>query len=77
MLPHTDAERPAPPCGIYGTAAHGVEVRVGFSSEDLLRSQVPTEIGAARESLLSGGSGNREGARAETEAIERFPAACG
>jgi len=36
-------------CGIYGTDAPGVEVRVSYGPEDLLRSQVAIEIGAARE----------------------------
>ena len=36
-------------CGIYGTDAPGVEVRVGYGPDDLLRSQVAIEIGAARE----------------------------
>jgi|SRR5688572_19886031 len=35
-------------CGIYRTAARGVEVRCGYGEEDLLRSQLAREIGAAR-----------------------------
>jgi hypothetical protein len=35
-------------CGIYRTDA-GLEVRVGYSAEDLLRSQLAVEIGSARE----------------------------
>jgi hypothetical protein len=35
-------------CGIY-TDAPGLEVRVGFGDDDLLRSQRTAEIGSARE----------------------------
>jgi hypothetical protein len=35
-------------CGIYRTDA-GLEVRVGYGPEDLLRSQFAIEIGAARD----------------------------
>lgn len=36
-------------CGIYRTEAPGLEVRCGYSDEDLLRSQRTAEIGSARE----------------------------
>jgi hypothetical protein len=36
-------------CGIYRTDGPGVEVRAGFSEDDLLRSQRTPEIGSARE----------------------------
>jgi hypothetical protein len=36
-------------CGIYRDAAPGLDVRCGFSEEDLLRSQRSPEIGSARE----------------------------
>jgi hypothetical protein len=36
-------------CGVYRTDAPGLEVRVGYSEEDLLRSQRTADIGSARE----------------------------
>jgi hypothetical protein len=36
-------------CGIYRTEGPGLEVRAGFSEDDLLRSQRTAEIGSARE----------------------------
>ena len=36
-------------CGIYRTAAPGLEVRAGYSEDDLLRSQRTAEIGSARQ----------------------------
>ena len=36
-------------CGVYRTDAPGLEVRAGFSGDDLLRSQRTLEIGSARE----------------------------
>jgi hypothetical protein len=36
-------------CGIYLTEGPGLEVRAGFSEDDLLRSQRTAEIGTARE----------------------------
>jgi hypothetical protein len=36
-------------CGIYRTEAPGVEVRAGFSEDDLIRSERTAEIGSARE----------------------------
>lgn len=36
-------------CGIYEDGAPGVEVRAGFSEDDLQRTQRVTEISAARE----------------------------
>ena len=36
-------------CGIYSDAAPGLDVRVGFSEDDLLRSQRAAEIGTARD----------------------------
>jgi len=33
-------------CGIYRTGAPGLEVRAGYSDEDLLRSQRAAEIGS-------------------------------
>jgi hypothetical protein len=36
-------------CGIYRDAAPGLEVRCGYSEEDLLRSQRTAEIGTARD----------------------------
>jgi hypothetical protein len=36
-------------CGIYADNAPGVEVRAGFTEEDLLKSQRTAEIGTARE----------------------------
>jgi hypothetical protein len=36
-------------CGIYRDSARGVEVRTGFSDDDLLRSERAAEIGNARE----------------------------
>lgn len=36
-------------CGIYADNAPGLEVRAGFSEEDLLKSQRSAEIGSARE----------------------------
>jgi hypothetical protein len=36
-------------CGIYRDAAPGLDVRCGFSDEDLVRSQRAAEIGRARE----------------------------
>jgi hypothetical protein len=36
-------------CGIYRTTAPGVEVRAGYSDDDLLRSQRTAEIGSARQ----------------------------
>jgi hypothetical protein len=35
-------------CGLYRTDGPGLEVRAGFSDEDLLRSQRTAEIGIAR-----------------------------
>jgi hypothetical protein len=35
-------------CGIYRTAAPGVEIRCGYSEDDLLRSQLAPGISAAR-----------------------------
>ncbi len=36
-------------CGIYRTAAPGLEVRCGYGEEHLLRSQRVAEIGSGRE----------------------------
>src|SRR5687768_7319430 len=36
-------------CGIYRNAAPGLEVRAGFSEDDLVRSQRTAEISSARE----------------------------
>lgn len=36
-------------CGIYAIGAPGLEVRVGYSAEDLLYSKVEPEIESARE----------------------------
>jgi hypothetical protein len=36
-------------CGIYADNAPGLEVRAGFSEEDLLKSRRTAEIGTARE----------------------------
>jgi hypothetical protein len=36
-------------CGIYRTEGPGLEVRAGFSDDDLLRSQRTAEIGSARD----------------------------
>jgi hypothetical protein len=36
-------------CGIYRTQGPGVEVRAGFSEDDLVRSQRTADIGSARE----------------------------
>lgn len=36
-------------CGIYRIDGPGLEVRAGFSDDDLLRSQRAAEIGSARE----------------------------
>jgi hypothetical protein len=36
-------------CGIYRTEGPGLELRAGFSEDDLLRSQRTAEIGSARE----------------------------
>jgi hypothetical protein len=35
-------------CGIYRTDAPGLEVRVGFSEDDLLRSQRTADVASAR-----------------------------
>jgi hypothetical protein len=36
-------------CGIYAVEGPGIEVRCGFSDDDLLRSQRSAEIASARE----------------------------
>src|SRR5262245_24988862 len=36
-------------CGIYRTEAPGLEVRAGFSDEDVIRAQRVIEIGSVRE----------------------------
>jgi hypothetical protein len=36
-------------CAIYRTDTPGVEVRAGFSEDDLIRSQRSAEIGSARD----------------------------
>lgn len=40
-------------CGLYGTDKPGVEVRAGFSEDDVIRTQQCPEIGAARELATS------------------------
>lgn len=49
-------------CAIYRSDAPGVEVRAGYSDEDLLRSQRTTEIDSAREVADAwAAGGHREG----------------
>lgn len=42
-------QRPHRDLGIYADNAPGLEVRAGFSEEDLLKSQRTAEIGSARK----------------------------
>lgn len=36
-------------CAVYRIAAPGVEVRVGYSDDDVVRTQLVAEIGVARD----------------------------
>lgn len=40
-------------CGIYATDKPGVEVRAGFSEDDIIRTEQCIEIGTARELAAS------------------------